>query len=115
MCGGQLGRRHRRPYGLHTNGLHQIEGPADGRMDILRSHPRRGVASVVTGGEQMGEVSDSQLIALACRILELSGQRKRRLLEADNQVDRFMLVYEDLYRHLDDKPEVGSDPSETLN
>ena len=41
--------------------------------------------------EQMGEISDSQLIALACQILELSGQSKRRLLEADNQVDRFML------------------------
>ena len=65
--------------------------------------------------EQMGAVSDSQLIALACQILELPGQRKRQLLEADNQVDRFMLVYEELYRHLDDNPEVGGDTTETLN
>ncbi len=64
---------------------------------------------------QITEISDSQLIALACQILELSGRRKRRLLEADNQVDRFMLVYEELYRHLDGNPEAGYDPPETLN
>ncbi len=65
--------------------------------------------------EQMGDVSDSQLIALASQILELTGQRKRQLLEADNQVDRFMLVYEDLYRHLDGHPDAGGDHQETLN
>ncbi len=60
--------------------------------------------------EQMGEVSDSQLIALASQILELSGQRKRELLEADNQVDRFMMVYEALYRHLDGRADLGAEP-----
>ena len=65
--------------------------------------------------EQMTEISDSQLIALACQILELSGQSKRRLLEAENQVDRFMLVYEELYRHLDGHPDAGGDPPGTLN
>jgi len=63
----------------------------------------------------MSAVSDSQLIALACQILELPDQRKRQLLETNSQVDRFMLVYEDLYRHLDNNPELGGDPSETLN
>jgi Lon protease-like protein len=63
---------------------------------------------------QMGEVSDSQLIALASQILELSSPRKRELLEADNQVERFMMVYEELYRHLDDRPDLGGEP-ETLN
>ena len=65
--------------------------------------------------EQMVEVSDSQLIALACQILELPVQRKRQLLEMDNQVDRFMLVYEELYRHLDVIPGSADDPPETLN
>jgi uncharacterized protein len=65
--------------------------------------------------EQMVEVSDSQLIALACQILELPGQRKRQILEADNQMDRFMLVYEDLYRQLDSTSVSVGDPSETLN
>jgi len=65
--------------------------------------------------EQMVEISDSQLIALASQILELPGQRKRRLLEADNQVDRFMLIYEDLYRHLDDISDLTIGSSETLN
>ena len=65
--------------------------------------------------EQMVEISDSQLIALACQILELPGQRKRQILEADNQMDRFMLLYEDLYSHLDSMPDPLIDPSETLN
>jgi Lon protease-like protein len=65
--------------------------------------------------QQMGDVSDSQLIALACQILELPSRRKQQVLEADNQVDRFVLVYEDLYRHLDDHPDVGGLAPETLN
>jgi len=64
---------------------------------------------------QIAEISDSQLIALACQILELSGPRKRALLEADNQVERFLLITQELYRHLDAHPEAGEDPSETLN
>jgi len=63
--------------------------------------------------EQLIEISDSQLIALACQILEMPGRRKRQLLEADNQVDRFMLVYEELYRHLDDNPGSANVLSET--
>jgi len=65
--------------------------------------------------EQIGEVSDSQLIALACQILELPSQRKRQLLESENQIDRFMLVYEELYRHLDDHPEPDGGLPGTLN
>ena len=65
--------------------------------------------------EQMVEISDSQLIALACQILELPGQRKRQILEADNQIDRFMLVYEELYRHLDNISDSIIDPAQILN
>lgn len=65
--------------------------------------------------EQMVEISDSQLIALASQILELPGQRKRQLLEADNQMDRFMLLFEDLYRHLDGISDPTIGPFETLN
>jgi len=61
---------------------------------------------------QISEITDSQLIALACQILELPTIRKRELLQAENQVDRFMLVYEELYRHLDDHP--GVDGTSTL-
>jgi len=64
---------------------------------------------------QMQEVSNSQLIALASQILELPSLRKRQLLEADTQVDRFMLVCEDLYRHLDGTTGQEAEPSETLN
>jgi Lon protease-like protein len=64
---------------------------------------------------QIQDVSDSQLIALACQILELPSERKRQILEADNQVERFLLVYEDLYRHLDGSPEMDDLPADELN
>lgn len=64
---------------------------------------------------QMGEISDTQLIALACQILELPADRKRELLTADNQIDRFLLIYEELYRHLDNHPNIDDPPSHTLN
>jgi Lon protease-like protein len=64
---------------------------------------------------QMSAITDSQLIALASQILELPSSRKRELLEADNQADRFMLVYEDLYRHLDENPDLDDEPPSKLN
>lgn len=64
---------------------------------------------------QMGDITDSQLIALACQILELPGERKRELLEATNHVERYMLLYEDLYRHLDGNSPIGKTEPEVLN
>ena len=52
----------------------------------------------------MTDVSDSQLIALACQILEISSARKQEVLEAASLTDRFLMLYEDLYRHLDLNP-----------
>ena len=63
----------------------------------------------------MIEVSDSQLIALASQILELSSDRKQQLLEADSLTARFLMVYEDLYRHLDRNPEFGDFSPGELN
>ena len=53
---------------------------------------------------QMEEVSDTHLIALACQILELGADRKQAILEAASQTDRFLMVYEDVCRHLDLHP-----------
>jgi len=53
---------------------------------------------------QMEEISDTQLIALACQILELGADRRQAILEASSQVDRFLMIYEDVYRHLDLHP-----------
>jgi Lon protease-like protein len=64
---------------------------------------------------QMEEVTDTQLIALACQILELESDRKQRILEAGSLVDRFLLVYEDVYRHLDLNPEFGNLDETELN
>jgi Lon protease-like protein len=63
----------------------------------------------------MAEVSDAQLIALASQILELPAERKQTLLEAGTLSERFLMVYEDLYRHLDQNPEFGSFAPEELN
>lgn len=54
---------------------------------------------------QMAEVTDTQLIALACQILELDADRKQEVLEAPGQTDRFLMIYEDVYRHLELNPE----------
>ena len=63
----------------------------------------------------MAEVSDAQLIALASQILELPSDRKQILLEAETLSDRFLMVYEDLYRHLDVNPEFESFAPDELN
>jgi Lon protease-like protein len=64
---------------------------------------------------QMADITDSQLIALACQILELPGARKRELLEATNHVERYMLLYEDLYQHLDGNPLTDRNEPEIFN
>ena len=63
----------------------------------------------------MSEISDSQLIALACQILEVPSERKQEILEADALSDRFLMMYEDLYRHLDRNPGFEAVQPEELN
>jgi Lon protease-like protein len=63
----------------------------------------------------MPEVSDAQLIALASQILEIDSDRKRELLEAKSVADRFVMVYEDLYRHLDGQPGIQHPEPNSLN
>lgn len=64
---------------------------------------------------QMSDITDSQLIALASQILELPGDRKRELLEATNHAERYMLLYEDLYRTLDGTSPIDRTEPEILN
>ncbi len=63
----------------------------------------------------MDDASDSQLIALACQILEISSDRKQAVLEAESLTDRFLMIYEDLYRHLDSNPEIEDLPSDQVH
>ena len=63
----------------------------------------------------MAEVSDAQLIALASQILEIPSNRKQTLLEAGTLSERFLMVYEDLYRHLDTNPEFDNFRPDELN
>jgi Lon protease-like protein len=64
---------------------------------------------------QMEEVSDTQIIALACQILELDSMRKQQILEAPTQVDRFLMVYEDLFRHFEINPDLHELDDSVLN
>jgi Lon protease-like protein len=89
----------------------------------LRDELRRLLPSLVeldeAGSQQfsrhMSEVSDSQLVALACQILELRSERKQEILEAEKLSDRFFMVYEDLYRHLDLNPGLEQFEEDQLN
>jgi Lon protease-like protein len=64
---------------------------------------------------QLNEVTDTQLIALACQILELPSTRKQEILEADSQTQRFLMVYEDVYGHMDENPDDAEMDSNALN
>ena len=70
-------------------------------------------AAVDQFARHVAEVSDTQLIALACQILDIRSDRKQEVLEADSLSERFLLLYEDLYKHLDANPGVEQlDPSQ---
>jgi len=63
----------------------------------------------------MDDTSDPQLIALACQILEITSDRKQAVLEAGSLSDRFLMIYEDLYRHLEANPEIEGPESEQVH
>ena len=63
----------------------------------------------------MDDASDSQLIALTCQILEIPSDRKQAVLEAGSVSDRFLMIYEDLYRHLDSNPDIEGPESEQVH
>ena len=64
--------------------------------------------------EQLGDVTDTQLVALASHVLELPFERKQLLLETGSVADRFKLVYEDLYAR-GDSDGLDLDDAEVLN
>jgi len=61
------------------------------------------------------EIDDAQLIALATQVLQLDSARKRQLLEASSNRQRFRLVFEDLYRALELNPGLVDLDSDQLN
>lgn len=63
-------------------------------------------AAVDQFAHHISEVSDTQLIALACQILDIRSDRKQEVLEAGSLSERFLMLYEDLYKHLDANPDV---------
>jgi len=72
-------------------------------------------AAVGQFAAHVADVSDAQLIALACQILELRSDRKQEVLEAASLSERFLMLYEDLYKHLDQNPDVEELDPDQLN
>jgi Lon protease-like protein len=61
--------------------------------------------------EHLGEASDSQLVALACHAIHMGPERKLNLLQRSSLVDRYSLLFEDLYAHLEQgEVELPADP-----
>lgn len=53
--------------------------------------------------QQISDASDNQLLALACHVLEMGSDEKQAVLEAKSLADRYVRVYDALYRSLDDR------------
>lgn len=65
--------------------------------------------------QHIADVSDAQLIALACQVLDIGSDRKQKVLEAESLSERFLMLYEDLYKHLDAHPGVDDLDPDQLN
>ena len=61
---------------------------------------------------QLEDVTDSQLVALACQTLELDAERKQQVLETPSMVGRYLAVFEDLYARLEQQPLAEVDPDQ---
>ena len=90
------------------------EGRADSGLQAMRRELRELLPGVIHNEaegrssleSQLEEISDSQLIALASQVLQLPSTRKREILESASAGERFYLIFEDLYAHLEDNPEL---------
>jgi Lon protease-like protein len=83
--------------------------------NLLPSLVELDATAVEQFAHHMTEVSDAQLVALACQVLDIRSDRKQEVLEASSLSERFLMLYEDLYKHLDVNPGLeGLDP-EQLN
>jgi len=83
--------------------------------DLLPSLVELDAPALGQFADHVADVSDAQLIALACQILELRSDRKQEVLEAGSLSERFLMLYEDLYKHLDVHPGVEDLDPDSLN
>jgi len=98
-------------------------GDASAALTPLRAELRSTLPGLVqTDGEtrsqlteQLTEVGDDQLIALAAQILELPADRKQDILEAATLNDRFTMIYEDLFTHMEVHPDLDDVSPERLH
>jgi Lon protease-like protein len=87
------------------------------RREIIHLLPRIVDSDEQTMNEimlQLEDVDDPQLIALASRVLETGVDRKRMLLEASAQEERFLMICEDLYSRLETDPLFREMPTDSL-
>ena len=111
-CHRETARKWRERWAAEVDRLATVEAAGEGGelrrhiLALLSDQPRSGSPGKFTA-EQI-----CQLIALACQILEINGDRKQELLEAESLTARFLMLYEDLYRHLDVNPGIDLGPEQ---
>ncbi len=101
----------------------RTDGDEDASMAPLRQELRQHLPSLIQVDEethdtlagQLGEMSDSQLLAFAAQVLELDSERKRELLESSSLSERFMMVHEDLYLRMGRATSLGGLDPNVLN
>ena len=86
------------------------------RRDLRSTLPGLVEADEATRREvarQIAEVGDTQLLALACHVLDMPSEEKQQVLEASSLAERYLKVYDVLYRSLAERDGLGDvDPSQ---
>lgn len=95
--------------------LAEIRGLRQEMRNLLPGLVEMDKAAVDQFTQHIADVSDAQLIALACQILEIPSDRKQTVLEAESLSERFLMLYEDLYKHLDANPGIEDIDPDQLN
>jgi Lon protease-like protein len=105
-------------YASDTDSGHQLAGILPLRQDLRQV--LEDLADVeeeyrMELGDQLQSVTDPQLVAVACQILQVESDRKQAILEASSVAERILMVYQDLYQHLEQRPEIAEVDPSTLN
>jgi len=93
----------------------ELAGVQPMRHDLKTTLPGLVDADEATRREvarQIADVGDTQLLALACHVLDMPSEEKQQVLEASSLMERYLKVYDVLYRALAERDGIGDiDPS----
>ncbi len=93
-----------------------VAGVQPMRRDLKTTLPGLVEADEATRREvarQIADVGDTQLLALACHVLDMPSEEKQQVLEATSLMERYLKVYDALYRSQAERDGLGAvDPSQ---